>query len=181
MNLLDESSSLRPLSEAQQILGELLARRQIIRLKSERASLRGGAFGETVFLRQFVADEIIHLRIGLPKFQRLVAELFFRAGVVPQIRQHRAIGQRLRLMGIHRQHDGELSSPPRHIVRRQSRWSASSSRLGMCLGIDRERRVECLQHLLAVAGFKRPRQAGTPCRDRREIFSSPRGKRRRPV
>ena len=89
------------LSEAKQILRELDFCRQKTGVELERPTLISRAFREAIFLRQLFADQMVHLRICRPVFQRRFTRLIFLVGVAAQMGQHGPIRPGFRPPGVH--------------------------------------------------------------------------------
>ena len=101
MHLIRKLPTFILLAEAKQILRELDFCREKAGVELERPALITRSLREAIFLRELFADQMVHLGIRRPEFERLFARFVFGFGLVAQMSQHRAIGPRFRLPGIH--------------------------------------------------------------------------------
>ncbi len=80
------------LPQAEQVLAELHLGWLIGRGEFQRQALAGRAFCEAIFLGEFLADQMIDFRIGVPRSQGGGAMRLFLGAIALHVRQHRAIG-----------------------------------------------------------------------------------------
>ncbi len=98
------------LAESQQVVGQLDFGWQELRVVNEGASLVAFAFGEPVFLGEFLADKVIDVRVASPLAERFIPKLAFEFRLVVQMGDRGAVGPSRGLVGIDLQDlvDGQL-------------------------------------------------------------------------
>ena len=158
MRFLGQAPALGFVSEPEQVFRELRASGNVIRIEGQRAPLTGRAFGEAIFLRKVLSEEIIDFGIRLPEFQRGFARGFFAFGIAAQMRQDRAIDPRFGLPWIHL--EGPLQQFLRiFIVLAGDQVPCEQQQCAHVVRVLLQRFVHVLKHLFAVAGLKRFREA----------------------
>ena len=98
--LLGESPALLFASKSKEILGELDAGCGETRVQLEGATLGGGALGEAVFLGELSADQVIDLRVGFPRRERLLSQAIGGGLVVFEVGQDGEQGEGRRMARV---------------------------------------------------------------------------------
>jgi len=102
VHLAGEPPALFFLAEPEQVARQLGLGGQVGRIEPERLPLAGGTFREPVLLGQLEADEVVDARVVGPMPECLGARRGFGGGIVAEVREHRAIGPRVRMPRVDR-------------------------------------------------------------------------------
>ncbi len=157
VNFLRQSPALDFVAEPQQIARELGLGRQILRVEFNGLTLPGRPLGKPILPREFFPDPPIHPRVVRPGPQRPIAGGPLVGRVVTKVRQHRPQSPGVRLVGVDREHIGEIllglgiAFPVDGMIGPQQKT-------GRMAGIRLQRLLQRRQHGLAVAFLMRPRQ-----------------------